>query len=269
MSEGSTRPPGRGRAPVLRPVSTAPAGQLVADRLVTAIALGQFAVGERLPAERELASMLQVSRTTVRDGVARLVQSGYVRVERGRAGGIFVESASGRDAGEMIGRTLDSHWPNLEELLDFRTIVEAEIARLAARRRNSRNVRAIRAAVDAYAEAGPDRASSSAADLHLHQTIASATANSRLTRLSLEIRREVTLGIGAEPWSPELRLRALAQHPELALAVIEGDAIQAGLLAAEHFSLTEQTLRSLLHAAHESERIPHTQPGRANAKSGH
>lgn len=233
---------------VLEPVSVPSAAERVAGRLVTAIALGQFAIGERLPPERELATMLEVSRTTLREAVARLVDSGYVRVKRGRTGGIFVESAAGADADSLIRGTLAPDWERLEQLLDFRAIIEAEIARVAARRRTSRDVDAIRAAVHAYAEANPARATSQAADQHLHRTIALATANPHLVELSLRIRRDVTLGIGAEPWSPQLRERALRQHPELAHAVIEGDVTRAGLLAAEHFSLTEQTIRELLAA---------------------
>jgi GntR family transcriptional regulator, transcriptional repressor for pyruvate dehydrogenase complex len=231
---------------VLAPVTLRPAAETVADRLVTAIALGQFMLGERLPAERDLAVMLEVSRTTVREAVRQLVEGGYVRVERGRNGGIFVESVWGEDADAMIRRTLVPNWERLEQLLDFRAIIEGEIARVAATRRAARDVDAIRAAVHAYAEAGPDRASSSAADLRLHQTIAAATANPYLVELSLRVRRDVSLGIGAEPWSPRLRERALRQHPELAHAIVEGDVVRAGLLAAEHFSLTEQTIRDLL-----------------------
>src|SRR5579875_571045 len=247
MPERPAQPEAPERA-ILGPVTLPTAAATVADRLVTAIALGQFAVGERLPPERELATILEVSRTTLRDAVRRLVEGGYVRVVRGRNGGTFVESASGRDgrAQAMIRRTLSHNWERLEQLLDFRAIIEAEIARTAARRRSSRDVEAMRAAVHEYAEAGPDRPSSSAADRHLHQTIATATANPYLVELSLQIRRDVTLGIGTEPWSPALRERALRQHPELVHAVIEGDVVRAGLLAAEHFSLTEQTIRELL-----------------------
>ena len=235
---------------VLAPVMLRSVAETVADRLVTAIALGQFMLGERLPAERDLAVMLDVSRTTVREAVRQLVEAGYVRVRRGRNGGIFVESLWGQDADAMIRRTLAPNWHRLEQLLDFRTIIEGEIARVAARRRTARDVDAIRAAVHAYAEAGPDRASSSAADQRLHQTISATTANQDLVELSLRVRRDVSLGIGAEPWSPQLRERALLQHPELAHAVIEGDVVRAGLLAAEHFSLTEQTIRDLLATVH-------------------
>jgi GntR family transcriptional repressor for pyruvate dehydrogenase complex len=235
---------------VLAPVTLRSAADTVADRLVTAIALGQFMLGERLPPERDLARLLEVSRTTVREAVRQLADAGYVRVQRGRNGGIFVESVWGQDAEAMIRRTLAPDWQRLEQLLDFRTIIEAEVARVAARRRSSRDVDAIRAALHAYADAGPDRASSSAADLRLHQTIAATTGNRHLVELSLRIRRDVSLGIGAEPWSPQLRERALRQHPELVHAIVEGDIVRAGLLAAEHFSLTEQTIRDLLASVH-------------------
>ena len=234
--------------PVLEPVTVRSASERVADRLVTAVALGQFALGERLPPERELAGLLEVSRTTVREAVATLVDAGYVSVRRGRTGGIFVESVWELGAESMIRRTLVPNWERLEQLLDFRAIIEAEVARVAAVRRSAHDIEAIRAALHAYVESGERRQTSSAADLRLHQAIASATGNPHLVELSLRIRHDVTLGMGAEPWSPGLRSRGLHQHPELAHAVVEGDATRAGVLAAEHFSLTEQTIRDLFAA---------------------
>ena len=61
---------------LLRPVELHTAGQLIAERLVTAIALGEFEPGQRLPAERELAATLEVSRTTVREALQRLHAGG-------------------------------------------------------------------------------------------------------------------------------------------------------------------------------------------------
>jgi hypothetical protein len=49
---------------LLAPVTLRTAGERIAERLVTAIALGEFVPGQRLPAERDLAAMLEVSRTT-------------------------------------------------------------------------------------------------------------------------------------------------------------------------------------------------------------
>jgi GntR family transcriptional regulator, transcriptional repressor for pyruvate dehydrogenase complex len=229
---------------LLTPFTVRTAGERIAERIVTAIALGEFVPGQRLPTERELATMLEVSRTTVREALQRLQASGYVTTRRGRGGGTFVRTGHGPDADGMIARTLVPAWADLTDLLDFRSVVEQMIARTAAERRDNRDIALIRAAVADYARAA-DRDASSLADHALHQAIARATHSSRLVELSAQIRREVSLGFDAEPYTPEVRHRALRQHPSLAEAVIAGDPGAAALLAAEHFSLTEGMLREL------------------------
>src|SRR5205814_10501613 len=109
---------------VLEPVRLRSGGEHVADRLVTAIALGEFVPGQRLPSERDLASTLGVSRTTVREAIQRLAALGYVDVRRGRTGGAYVLQGMGPEANEMIRRTLLPEWSNLERVLDFRQLIE-------------------------------------------------------------------------------------------------------------------------------------------------
>jgi DNA-binding FadR family transcriptional regulator len=229
---------------LLAPITLLTAGQRIAERIVTAVALGEFVPGQRLPNERDLAAMLGVSRTTVREALQRLQASGYVVTKRGRGGGTFVRTDHGPDADDMIARTLAPAWADLTELLDFRRLVEQSIARAAAERRDDRDIALIRRAVHDYAHA-TDRESSRLADHALHQSIARATHNGRLVDLSAQIRREVSLGFDAEPYSPAVRRRALHQHPALAEAVIAGSSARSAQLAAEHFSLTEDMLREL------------------------
>ena len=229
---------------LLTPMPMRTAGERVAERFVTAIALGEFTSGQRLPTERDLAAMLEVSRTTVREAIQRLQASGYVRTRRGRGGGTFVAADLGPDSDEMIRRTLVPAWQDLSELLEFRLLIEKLIARTAAERRDDADIVAIRKAVDAYAKAGNRRAAQ-LADLALHQAIAAATHNRHLLELSARTRRDVSLGFDAEPSSPEGRNRALRQHPILAEAVIAASPDRAAQLAAEHFSLTEKMLREL------------------------
>jgi DNA-binding FadR family transcriptional regulator len=144
----------------------------------------------------------------------------------------------------MIRRTLGPAWDELSEVLDFRRLLEQLIARTAAQRRDDSDIAAIRRAVEDYAQA-TDRDTSRLADHALHQAIARATHNSRLVDLSARARREVSLGFDAEPYTPEVRHRALRQHPTLADAVIAGDPARAAELAASHFSLTEDMLTEL------------------------
>jgi len=236
---------GRSFGTLLTPVPMRSAsGEQIAERFVTAIALGEFESGQRLPTERELAVMLEVSRTTVREAIQRLQASGYVRTRRGRGGGTFVAADMGPDSDEMIRRTLVPAWQDLTELLEFRQLIEQLIARTAAERRDDQDVAAIREAIDSYAKA-TTRDASRMADHALHQAIAAAAHNRHLVELSARIRREVSLGFDAEPYSPEVRHRAIRQHPALAEAVIAGSPDLAAQAAAEHFSLTENMLREL------------------------
>jgi GntR family transcriptional regulator, transcriptional repressor for pyruvate dehydrogenase complex len=229
---------------LLTPIALRTAGERIAERIVTAIALGEFVPEQRLPTERELATMLEVSRTTVREALQRLQASGYVTTRRGRGGGTFVRTDRGPDADGMIARTLVPAWADLTDLLDFRRLVEQLIARTAAERRDGRDISVIRAAVADYDRAA-DRDASSLADHALHQAIAKATHNARLVELSGQARRDISLGFDAEPYTPQVRHRALHQHPSLAEAVIAGQPEAAARIAAEHFSLTEEMLREL------------------------
>jgi GntR family transcriptional repressor for pyruvate dehydrogenase complex len=228
------------------PLRLRSAGELIAERLVTAIAMGVFVPGQRLPSERELATSLNVSRTTVREAISRLAATGYVEVRRGRNGGAIVTSEAGPEADAMIQRTLAPGWDRLDRLFDFRTLIEPLIARTAATRRSEQAIERIRAALEAYRSAGDDRAASGRADGDLHRAIAEATENPYLVDLSDRIRQAVSLGFRAEPYSLAIRARAIVEHTALAEAVIVGDAVKSADIAAHHFAITEQRLRDLL-----------------------
>ena len=231
---------------ILEPLKLRSGGEHVADRLVTAIALGEFVPGQRLPSERELASTLGVSRTTVREAIQRLAALGYVEVRRGRTGGAYVLQGMGPEANEMIRRTLLPEWSTLERVLDFRQLVEPLIARTAAERIAAEDVAPIRAALDSYLAAGGDREASRAADVAVHEAIAAATGNPYLASLSAQIRRQISLGFGAEPYSAEIRARAVKDHTALAEAVIGRRPGVAARVAERHFRLTETVLRDLV-----------------------
>jgi len=200
----------------LSPLRLQNASEQIAERLVTAIALGEFVPGQRLPAERELAGMLEVSRSTVREALQRLVATGYVKIHRGRNGGAVVQADWGPATAEMVERTLAPNWEYFELLFDLRRLIEQQIARTAAERLEEEHVADIEAARDRYRDAGTDRETSRVADRELHAAIAA------------------------------IRQLAIEQHALLVQAVIERRPEEAARLAAIHFSLTEDAIRKLL-----------------------
>jgi DNA-binding GntR family transcriptional regulator len=82
--------------PVWRPVRGGNAFEITVSRLAPAIRLGPVSEGERLPPERELAERLQVSRVTLREAIRALREAGFLESRRGRSGGTFVVSPTGR-----------------------------------------------------------------------------------------------------------------------------------------------------------------------------
>src|SRR6188508_2418335 len=72
------------------PARQANAFEETVQRLLQSIRLGLIGPGDRLPAERELAGMLEVSRDTLREAIASLADAGWLVARRGRTGGTFV-----------------------------------------------------------------------------------------------------------------------------------------------------------------------------------
>lgn len=225
----------------------------VVDRLVTAVALGLYVPGQQLPTERELAMMLGVSRTSVREALKQLTDGGYLEVRRGRNGGYFVLADWGPKSAEHIHRQLVANWSEYQEIFDARTLIEPLIARTAAERRTSGDLEAIAEALQAYIDAS-DHDASRLADAGLHLAIARATHNPILVEISVDLRTKISLNLGAEPYTDEVRRIAIGQHKELVAAVAEGRAEDASEVAARHFLLSENLFRDLVaRAAHDAE----------------
>jgi DNA-binding FadR family transcriptional regulator len=229
---------------VLEPLRLQGAAEQIAERIVTAIALGEFVPGQKLPSERQLSSLLGVSRRSVRLALHRLAGDGYLEIQRGRNGGAVVLESWRPESAEIVRRTLSTNWPSFEWLFDLRRLIEPLIARTAAERREEPDAAAIRAALGDYVGA-KDREASRAADQALHAAIGRATQNPYLANISHQIRAQVSLGFQAEPYSEEIRRRAIAQHTALVEAIVAGRADEAARLAGEHFRLTEDALREL------------------------
>jgi DNA-binding FadR family transcriptional regulator len=231
-------------------VTRATMASSVAERLVTAIAVGTYSPGERLPPERELAERLSVSRVTLRQALQRVAELGLVEARRGRGGGTFVTAISWQEvAPEEARRTLEVELPRLRELFDYRCMVEGMIARAAAERRTPEQAAALDAALAEFREAGEDMAVARALDRRLHGLVCAAAGNRHLVALSAHLTTAATLGFGAEPYEPDFFVRALHEHEQLISAVVRGEAERAQQVAQAHFALTYVTMERSLERA--------------------
>jgi DNA-binding FadR family transcriptional regulator len=218
----------------------------VVDRILTAIALGQYAVGDRFPAERQLAGQMSVSRNTVRDAIGRLTGMGVLDVRRGRAGGAFVRESWSEEIASGVRRSLNVDWPQIRLLLDLHSLVEGLVAATAAERATASQRRTISEAATAHSEAKVP-ADIRATDRQLHSAIAEATGNPYLLQMRDRIAAAVGLSLGSDPYvdDPAVTRRAVRQHKALSTAIAGRDATRANAIARRHFLINVDAVESL------------------------
>ncbi len=115
----------------------------IAEQLRSLISQGEFSAGTRLPAERDLAKQLGVSRPSVREALIAMEVEGWVEVRTGS--GVYVLDRASRTKGTQITLT---EWGPLE-LIRARRVVEGEIASMAALQAKRKDIEAMRKAIEA------------------------------------------------------------------------------------------------------------------------
>jgi GntR family transcriptional repressor for pyruvate dehydrogenase complex len=235
-----------------RPVGMRNAFEAVTEQVAATIDLGLLAPGERLPAERELAALLGVSRPTVREALRVLVMSGYVAIRRGATGGAFVLERPA-ERSDRVRRALRARRAELLALLEWRRVIEAEAAALAAVRVDDDQLRAL-GARQSETGAGPERDRSlvrwRGADSRFHIAVAEACGNPYLSDAVRSVRAKLAgaldVLIAEQAWEAE----AAAGHLEIVAALRRRDPSAARSAALLHGQLTEARLRAYLGDAH-------------------
>lgn len=136
------------------------------------IEAGDFPVGERLPAENDLAQRFGVSRPVIREAIGRLAARGTIRTERGR--GSFVQTQ------ELMQKLTFNPITSVDDLLAFqelRIAIEQEAGYLAATRRSEEDLKRMVDLNDQMYSLSADYNSSGNLDAEFHVMIASATHN--------------------------------------------------------------------------------------------
>ena len=144
----------------------------IAEQLRALISAGEFAVGTRLPAERELAKQLGVSRPSVREALIALEVEHVIEVRTGS--GIYVLKPTARAPARK--KAAAAEWGPLE-LMRARELVESEVAALAARNAKKADLQLIVAALQQMREQVANGLVPREGDEAFHHAIAQACGN--------------------------------------------------------------------------------------------
>ncbi|MFZ5850113.1 MAG: FadR/GntR family transcriptional regulator [Actinomycetota bacterium] len=231
---------------VFRPIRSGNTFEECVERLLQSVRLGIVRPGERLPPERELATMLGVSRVTLREAIRSLQQNGYVESRRGRHGGTFVLPRPVRDEDRPDPRRMAAAMgPALEDALVLRRVLEVGAAEAAAGAAVPAAAR--RQLADLLEEARTvDVSAYRQVDSRLHLAIAELAGSPSLTAAMAEVRMRLNDLLDAIPLLPRNIVHSNEQHEQVVRAILAGRGEQARAAMAEHVDGTAALLRGFL-----------------------
>ena len=225
------------------PVRPASTFEETVERLGSAIRLGLLAPGDKLPPERELADRLRISRSTLRQALTALVQSGHLVSQRGRTGGTFVAERPPLTEGD--GQALDQGaWA----VLEYRVAIELGAVQLAAERGSGAQFDRLEAQVAKMAGEVENFEEYRRTDIRFHLDVAEAAQSPRLLSAMTDVQSQMSDLIALIAHPPEVLARSNEQHAKLVKALRKGDAARAVRQMREHTEGTEHILAGLLPA---------------------
>ncbi len=209
----------------------------VVNRFRELIAQGKLKPGDLLPSEGALAEAMGISRGSVREAMKILSALGVVEVRRGD--GTYVSTGMGRTLLDPFLLRLMLSAPDRRQLVEFRRMMEFDVARAAHRNRTDQNVAAVNAAVAAMETALTHREADSAAlaelDLAFHRALGQATGNVLIAQLYEFILQYFEPSIRETYDQPGNAARAIGYHREICRALSDGT--EQELLAAVEESI--------------------------------
>jgi DNA-binding FadR family transcriptional regulator len=200
---------------------------LVSSSIAREIAQGRLSPGDQLPTEQALASTFGVSRSVVREAIARLRSEGRVWSRQGR--GAFVSEAPPSTVLTIDPDELQ-HRSSFGNLFEVRSILEGAAAALAAQRRTDSDIDVMQEILASMADAPYGSVVWLRRDLDFHRSIASATRNLYMAQFLVFVAeriRESILASGHQQGSHGMAQMTLTEHQRILDSIVSRDAVAA------------------------------------------
>lgn len=231
-------PPRTARKAPFQRVLHASAYVQVADQIRERILSRSWPAGEPLPAERELADLFGVSRTTIREALRQLQAQGLL-VARGRTSSLMAASSETaierfREALTHVVRLSDI---SVADLVELRMAVEGAALGRAARAPIEIHLEEARMALAVMTDARVSVRAHRAADIQFHLALVAASGNQGMVSTMLAIRDSIQLRLDEaleKVHLTEVRDKIDTEHRALLRAVENGHATRAVEILKQH-----------------------------------
>jgi GntR family transcriptional regulator, transcriptional repressor for pyruvate dehydrogenase complex len=176
-------------AKMFAPIKVHRTFEAVIERIIDAIDAQGLVEGDRLPHESEMATLLEVSRPTLRQALRILETSGVLRVKAGQSGGVFV--ASEMIPIDVLGRNIAHEAHQTAELIATRRLIEPIVYHLAAENATTEELERIAATIRLMELHIDDRIAVQRTDGMFHRRISHAARNQILQRTMAGVYRQL------------------------------------------------------------------------------
>jgi len=167
---------------MLEPIKTEKLYNIIMRRITEFIKEQKLELGDRLPPERELATVLSVSRASVRQAITALAAQGIISVRHGD-GNYISNTNSDSHTLELFGHFLAGSQINPDEILEVRIMLECEAARLCALRADDNQLVLLQDLLERKRRLNGKENSLSNMNKDLHNAITTGAKNSALLRI--------------------------------------------------------------------------------------
>lgn len=206
----------------------------IVENIRTMMCNGEISSGSKLPSERELAKMFNVSRVPVREAMKILEYLGVVINVPGE--GMYIYNLDVTDLIDKLNFALDLSDDTISELFEIREVIEITSVKLAAQRRTESDILDMKNAIDTMNSNISNGTSVVNSSIDFHNAIIKATKNEVLYKLYanlntfLKLSKEVTLS------DINRLVEPLFYHKEILDKIIEKDADGAANIMHKHIS---------------------------------
>jgi GntR family transcriptional repressor for pyruvate dehydrogenase complex len=193
------------------------AHEKITAQLKDAIFRKKIRPGEKLPAERELVEMFKTSRVTVRAAILTLKNAGLLNVKKGMGGGTFVAmDMGGGEVSELLRDIIQWKDIGIQHVIEVRSMIEPQIAYLAAKNVTGRDVENIWGTIDELEHFFRIKTKFKGTDENFHKALAAAAKNPLLSIFQAALIDVLFKFIYDIVWQEEHKRSILFHHRRIA-----------------------------------------------------
>jgi GntR family transcriptional repressor for pyruvate dehydrogenase complex len=223
----------------------------VVEQVCDAIFAAELRIGDSLPSERDIADQLGISRSSVREAMTVLEESGLVARVSGGGGGTTV--VSDVVPVELLGKAMEVSRRRIIDLLEVRSVLEPIAAELAAARADHDQLERLHGILEEAQSLPGNRSGLDqlflTMDPRFHLAVAKASQNEYLHRLNRSLAKEIAVAVDMIPLDDKYQEIELTTMRRVVQAIAKGNPLEARIAMLIHIS----HLEPLVHQFFESQ----------------